>query len=182
MYARPFSSASQSSSALHPPETFQPPTSSSTSTIHSTPKQESPETTELMLIDNRSNSRSHSPDPVPRSTNSSRQYLFAALELGNYFIRQPCSIASANNLDEIQLKRCFEILHACHVATNPDATLVSTRDIIEDFLKAVFKEWTGQDERTMVKPKMDFVVSEFTRVGNICGNDSFQFLSIFISC
>ncbi|KAM6517822.1 hypothetical protein FSOLCH5_006590 [Fusarium solani] len=111
---------------------------------------------------------SRSPSPAPRSTKRSRDRLFAALQLGNPLIRGPRTITTADHLDELELKRCFEILHACGAATDPNATLMSTRDTMEGFLDAVFKEWTGNFEDELPKPAMDFVVREFVSVGNIC--------------
>ncbi|RSL59686.1 hypothetical protein CEP54_007152 [Fusarium duplospermum] len=112
---------------------------------------------------------SRSPSPAPRSTKRSRDRLFAALQLGNPLIRGPRTISTADHLDELELKRCFEILHACGAATDPSASLMSTRDTMEGFLDAVFKEWTGNFEDELPKPAMDFVVREFVSVGNICG-------------
>ncbi|KAM0415942.1 hypothetical protein ACHAPT_013095 [Fusarium lateritium] len=112
---------------------------------------------------------SRSPSPAPRSTKRSRDRLFAALQLGNPLLRGPRTITTADNLDELELKRCFEILHACGAATDPSATLMSTRDTMEGFLDAVFKDWTGNVDVDLPKPAMDFVVRESVSVGNICG-------------
>ncbi|KAH7192911.1 uncharacterized protein B0J16DRAFT_369082 [Fusarium flagelliforme] len=146
---QPSSSASLNHQALHPPETFAPP-----STIISAAKEEDSET-ELNVNDR-----------APRSTALSRERLFASLEVGDYFLRPPRPIASANDLDGLELKRCFEILHACHIATETDATLVSTGRTMEDFLEAVF-ETDGLE-----KPKFQFTVREFLQVGNVCGEPS----------
>ncbi|KAH6886414.1 hypothetical protein B0T10DRAFT_563610 [Thelonectria olida] len=111
---------------------------------------------------------SRSPSPPPRSSKRSRDRVFAALEHGNPFLKGPRSIQSADDLDEIELKRCFEILHACAISTDPAATLSSTRETMEGFLDAVFKEWTGDAAEDPVKPSMDFVLREYIAVGNIC--------------
>ncbi|KAM5341896.1 hypothetical protein ACJ41O_014927 [Fusarium nematophilum] len=117
---------------------------------------------EPILIDSRS------PSPEPRSTKRSRSHLFAALEKGDPLLREPRTINSADDLDELELKRCFEILHACGAVTDPTATLATTRDTMEGFLDAVFKGWTGNIEGDLAKPSMDFVVRECMAVGNLC--------------
>ncbi|KAF7548717.1 hypothetical protein G7Z17_g6877 [Cylindrodendrum hubeiense] len=117
---------------------------------------------EPMLISSRS------PSPPTRSNKRSRDRVFTALEHGDHLLRTPRSIATADDLDEVELKRCFEILHACAVATDPTATLKSTRETMEGFLDAVFKDWTGNAADEPAKPVIDFVVREHVGVGNIC--------------
>ncbi|RBR03320.1 uncharacterized protein FIESC28_11773 [Fusarium coffeatum] len=149
VWSQPSSSASLNHQALQPPETFAPP-----STIPSAVKEEDFEP-EL-----------DASDTAPRSTAASRQRLFAALEADDYFLRPPRPINSANDLDGLELKRCFEILHACNIATEIDATLVSTGRTMEDFLEAVF------EEDSLEKPRLQFVAREFLQVGNVCGEPS----------
>ncbi|GKU08758.1 unnamed protein product, partial [Fusarium langsethiae] len=93
----------------------------------------------------------------------SRQAIFEALERGDYFLRKPNPIRSADDLDDSQLKRCFEILHACHMASDADATLLSTRRTMEDFLDAVFEDWAADGEGELTKPKMDFVLRGYLK-------------------
>ncbi|KAF9773408.1 hypothetical protein IL306_008803 [Fusarium sp. DS 682] len=155
MYAPP-SSAPFSRSILNPPVRFVPPRTAPTIV-----KQEEPQDPEPILID------SHSPSPEPRSTAESRDHLFAALELGNHILRKPRSITTPDDLDDLELTRCFYILHACSAATESNATLAKTRDTMEDFLKAVFRDWTG-DAGEPTKPSLDFVVREYISVGNVC--------------
>ncbi|KAI5460326.1 hypothetical protein BGZ63DRAFT_404800 [Mariannaea sp. PMI_226] len=111
---------------------------------------------------------SRSQSPTPRSTKESRDRVFTALEHGDPFFRPPRAITSADCLDEIELKRCFEILHACAIATDPTATLTSTRETMERFLDAVFKGWPDDTPEELPKPAMDFVLREYIRAGNIC--------------
>ncbi|KAH6954841.1 hypothetical protein DER45DRAFT_633296 [Fusarium avenaceum] len=111
---------------------------------------------------------SRSPSPEPRSTADSRQRLFASLENGEYVLHDARSIETANDLDDMELKRCFDILHACGLATDASTTLASTSDTMEDFLNAVFNGWAGNDGEELIKPTMDFVVREHITVGNIC--------------
>ncbi|KAJ4122930.1 hypothetical protein NW768_009920 [Fusarium equiseti] len=148
-YNQPSSSASLQHQALHPPETFAPPSTLPTSANQEVSEQE--------VTTN---------DRAPRSTAFSRGRLFAALEVGDYFLRPPRPITSADDLDGLELKRCFEILHACHITTDMDATPVLTRKTMEDFLEAVF-EGDGLE-----KPRLQFVVREFLQVGNVCGEPS----------
>ncbi|KAI6758781.1 hypothetical protein HG530_011021 [Fusarium avenaceum] len=156
MYARPPSSLT---STLRPPEVFPAPSSS-----HLIVKREEPnvEPAEPILINSRS------PSPEPRSTADSRQRLFASLENGEYVLHDARSIETANDLDDMELKRCFDILHACGLATDASTTLASTSDTMEDFLNAVFNGWAGNDGEELIKPTMDFVVREHITVGNIC--------------
>ncbi|KAF5654786.1 hypothetical protein F25303_1130 [Fusarium sp. NRRL 25303] len=151
----PASSAPFARAALNPPVRFIPPC-----TAPAIIKQE-PDDWEPILIG------SNSPSPEPRSSVESRDRLFTSLELGEYIFRSPRSITTPDDLDYSELKRCFDILHACSVATEFNATLSKTKDTMEDFLTAIFKNWTG-DAGEPDKPAMDFVVREYISVGNIC--------------
>ncbi|KAF4426567.1 hypothetical protein F53441_14124 [Fusarium austroafricanum] len=157
MYA-PSSPNSLARTALSPPVRFIPPPSYADLPAV---KQEDPTAGEPILIDSRSQT------PEPRSNADSRDRLFAALELGDYTLRKPRSITTSDDLDDAELKRCFEILHACGLATDENSTRAETRDTMEGFLNAVFKEWAG-DFGEPAKPSMDFVVREHISVGNIC--------------
>ena len=119
---------------------------------------------------------SKSPQPSRRSDKSSRQKLFAALENGNPILREPRTIKSPDDLDESELKRCFEILHACGSATDEETSLTKTRETIEEFLEAVFKDWSTDKHQNLKKPVMDFVVREAIAVGKICGMFKFAIL------
>ncbi|KAF5582006.1 hypothetical protein FPCIR_9864 [Fusarium pseudocircinatum] len=145
MYA-PASSAPFARAALNPPVRFVPPC-----TAPAIVKQE-PDDSEPILIG------SNSPSPEPRSSIESRNRLFTSLELGDPIFRAPRSITTPDDLDDSQLKRCFDILHACSVATEFNATLSKTKDTMEDFLTAIFKNWTG-DAGEPDKPAMDFVAN-----------------------
>ncbi|KAF4981969.1 hypothetical protein FZEAL_2315 [Fusarium zealandicum] len=111
---------------------------------------------------------SRSPSPSPRSCKRSRDRLFAALENGNPLLREPRTVTTADDLEELELKRCFEILHACGIATDPNTALASTRDTMEGFLDAVFNGWAGNTPDELPRPSMDFTVREYVSVGNIC--------------
>ncbi|KAF4951544.1 hypothetical protein FSARC_12875 [Fusarium sarcochroum] len=158
MYAPSSTAPSSNREALRPPEYFVP----QPYTTNSVVQREDSNPTEPILIDSRS------PSPEPRSSIDSRQRLFDAIESGELILREPRSIITADDLDQLELKRCFEILHACGVATDPATTPASTRDTMEDFLDATFKDWTGNTTEELDKPIMDFVVREYIIVGNIC--------------
>ncbi|KAH7122930.1 hypothetical protein EDB81DRAFT_847260 [Dactylonectria macrodidyma] len=111
---------------------------------------------------------SRSASPLPLSNKQSRDRVFAALEHGDSFLRDSRSITTADNLDEIELKRCFEILHACALATDPTATLKFTRETMEGFLDAVFNNWTGNATEEPAEPIMDFTLREYISVGSVC--------------
>ncbi|KAM0245927.1 hypothetical protein ACHAP5_005077 [Fusarium lateritium] len=151
MYAQ----RSSLTSTLRPPEVFPVPSSS-----HLIVKREDPdaEPAEPILI------HSRSPSPDPRSTADSRQRLFASLEHGEYILRDARSIETADDLDDIELKRCFDILHACGLATDVTTNLASTSDTMEDFFNAVFNGWKGNDSEELNKPTMDFVGREHISV------------------
>ncbi|KAM0355131.1 hypothetical protein ACHAPU_000991 [Fusarium lateritium] len=144
--------------ALRPPVIFTPQSSSYLVVKREEPE---PDPTEPIVIDSRS------PSPESRSSVDSRQRLFHSLELGEYVLRDARSIETADDLDEVELKRCFDILHACGLATDSTTTLASTRDTMEDFLNAVFGHWTGNDG-DVAKPTMDFTVRQHINVGNVC--------------
>ncbi|KAF5722964.1 hypothetical protein FMUND_2321 [Fusarium mundagurra] len=154
MYA-PASSAPFARAALNPPVRFVPPC-----TAPAIIKQESDDSEPILI-------GSNSPSPEPRSSLESRNRLFTSLELGDHIFRSPRSITTPDDLDDSELKRCFDILHACSLATEFNATLSKTKDTMEDFLTAIFKNWTG-DAGEPDKPAMDFVVREYISVGNIC--------------
>ncbi|KAM0234222.1 hypothetical protein ACHAPO_006605 [Fusarium lateritium] len=58
------------------------------------------------------------------------------------------------------------------MASDKDVTFVETRLTMEEFLKAVFKDWSANDEEEMTKPKMDFVIRGHLKVGYICSQPS----------
>ncbi|KAH7129393.1 hypothetical protein B0J13DRAFT_598408 [Dactylonectria estremocensis] len=111
---------------------------------------------------------SRSASPHRLSNKQSRDRVFAALEHGDSFLRAPRTITTADNLDEVELKRCFEILHACALATDPTATLKFTRETMEGFLDAVFNNWTGNATDELTEPIMDFTLREYINVGSVC--------------
>ncbi|CAM1503645.1 Fc.00g012360.m01.CDS01 [Cosmosporella sp. VM-42] len=113
-----------------------------------------------------------SPSPPQRSNKLSRERLFMALEHRDAVERAPRCIRGADDLDEFELKRCFEILHACGIATDTEVTLKTTRETIEPFLNAVFRDWTGNTREELIKPVMDFVVRDFEAVAHICEQPS----------
>ncbi|KAF5666646.1 hypothetical protein FHETE_6145 [Fusarium heterosporum] len=159
MSSQPSSSTVSAREALCPPVLFQPQRSS----YYVAKREESElDPTEPIIVSSRS------PSPEPRSTIDSRQRLFHSLELGEYVLRDARSIETADDLDEVELKRCFDILHACGLATDSTTTLASTRDTMEDFLNAVFGHWNGSSG-DVAKPTMDFIVREHINVGNVCG-------------
>lgn len=80
----------------------------------------------------------------------------------------PRTISSADQLTEVQLKRFFDILHACGGATDEQATLLTTRASIGGFLDAVFNDWASDCEAGLVKPELDFLIEAEVVVGAIC--------------
>jgi hypothetical protein len=58
------------------------------------------------------------------------------------------------------------------MASDADATLLSTRRTMEDFLDAVFEDWAADGEGELTKPKMDFVLRGYLKVGYICSKIS----------
>lgn len=79
------------------------------------------------------------------------------------------SITSQDDLERAELARCFEILHACGRATQPDATIATTRKSIEGFLEAIFKKWTPEGWLAdKAKPKIDFSTEADVVAGKIC--------------
>ncbi|KAI3573781.1 hypothetical protein IWW34DRAFT_855410 [Fusarium oxysporum f. sp. albedinis] len=65
------------------------------------------------------------PDQDIRSRSCDR--LFAALGSGGLFLRSFRSIASAHDINKLELKRCLRILNACDLATDLYATLSSIK-------------------------------------------------------
>lgn len=91
---------------------------------------------------------------------------------GEVFIR---AIASPDDLDKTELMRCFYLLHACGRATQPDASLATTRKSIEGFLSAIFNSWSvggDKDENEIQennKPVLNVHVDADAEAGRICG-------------
>lgn len=80
----------------------------------------------------------------------------------------PRAISSADQLTEVQLKRFFDILHACGGATDEQATRLTTRASVDGFLDAVFNDWASDCEGGLVKPELDFLVEAEVVAGTIC--------------
>ena len=86
-------------------------------------------------------------------------------------------ITGPDDLEKPELLRCFDLLHACGRATQPDANLTTTRKSIEGFLEAIFNGFkagggTVAPEEKMVKPELDVQVDAEVVAGNICGEFS----------
>lgn len=103
------------------------------------------------------------------STKESREELFAALENGEQYPCTPRAIKSADDLDEMQLRMCFEVLYATGRAADPDIERNDTRKAMEGFLDAVFKDWDSNAEHILAPPEMDFVVRKSVLAGGLCG-------------
>lgn len=79
----------------------------------------------------------------------------------------PRRIITEDDLEKLELKRCFELLHAMSRASNPSAPVSSTRKSIGGFLKAIFMGWnTGMAIATI--PDVGPVWSS-APAGRICG-------------
>ena len=81
------------------------------------------------------------------------------------------TISSADDLEKWELRRCFDLLHACGRATQPDATLSTTRKSIEGFLEAIFNGWAagGGTSEELIKPLLDVQVDAEVVAGKVCG-------------
>jgi hypothetical protein len=80
------------------------------------------------------------------------------------------SITSPDDLERAELVHCFQVLHACGRATQPDQPLSSTRKSIEGFLDAVFKSWTPEGwDAEGAKPMLEFTTEAEVVAGKICG-------------
>lgn len=105
----------------------------------------------------------------PEEAKQARQRFFNELENGNDFPGMKKAISTADHLTEVQLKKCFDILHACGSATDDRATLGTTRASIDGFLDAVFNEWTSDKDFDVPKPDLDFLVEAEVAAGRVCG-------------
>lgn len=109
------------------------------------------------------------PRRVSRKVKSERDKLFDAIEAGDDYPLEPVPIKSADDLNEAQLKKCYEILHACGSATDPNASLTKTRQSIDGFLDAVFNEWSSRKTGTLLRSELDFLVEAEVVAGRLCG-------------
>lgn len=109
-----------------------------------------------------------------------RDEFFDALVAGNPSAKDIIitrTIEGPDDLEKPELLRCFDLLHACGRATQPDATLSTSRKSIEGFLEAIFNGWkpgggTVASGEKMVKPELDIHVDAEVVAGNICGEPS----------
>ncbi|KAL7945041.1 hypothetical protein V8C42DRAFT_324396 [Trichoderma barbatum] len=108
------------------------------------------------------------PRRVPRKVKSERDKLFDAIEAGDDYPLQPVPIKSADDLNEAQLKKCYEILHACGSATDPNASLTKTRQSIDGFLDAVFNDWSSNKAGALLRSELDFLVEAEVPAGRLC--------------
>lgn len=109
------------------------------------------------------------PRRTPRKVKSERDKFFDAIEAGDDYPMEPVSIKSADDLNEAQLKKCYEILHACGSATDPNASLTKTRQSIDGFLDAVFNEWSSRKPGNLLRSELDFLVEAEVVAGRLCG-------------
>ncbi|KAM0521140.1 hypothetical protein ACHAPE_002613 [Trichoderma viride] len=108
------------------------------------------------------------PRQASRSVKSERDKLFDAIEGGDDYPGGPMTIKSADDLSQVQLKKCYEILHACGSATDPNASMSKTRQSIDGFLDAVFNEWSSRKAGNLPRSELDFLVEAEVLVGKLC--------------
>ncbi|PNP46188.1 hypothetical protein TGAMA5MH_02223 [Trichoderma gamsii] len=108
------------------------------------------------------------PRQASRSVKSERDKLFDAIEAGDDYPGVPMAIKSADDLSQVQLKKCYEILHACGSATDPNASMTKTRQSIDGFLDAVFNEWSSRKAGNLLRSELDFLVEAEVSVGKLC--------------
>ncbi|EHK40205.1 hypothetical protein TRIATDRAFT_27001, partial [Trichoderma atroviride IMI 206040] len=98
-----------------------------------------------------------------------RDKLFDAMQAGDDYPAEPKAIKSADDLSDMQLKKCYDILHACGSATDPNASLDKTRQSIDGFLDAVFNEWSSRKVGNLPRSELDFLVEAEVLTGKLCG-------------
>ncbi|KAG6030301.1 hypothetical protein E4U41_000133 [Claviceps citrina] len=134
-------------------------------------------------------SRSRSESPIflsssalthPPNARHSRRRFLDDLATGAPYPGMPRPICSPDQLTEVQLKTCFDLLHACGRATDEAATLETTRASVDGFLDAVFRDWRwdgpekqegGEKEKEregVERPELEFVVEAGVVAGTIC--------------
>lgn len=109
------------------------------------------------------------PRRAARDLKSGRDRLFDAMAAENDYPGRPMAIQSADDLSEVQLGKCYEILHACGSATDPNANMSKTRQSIDGFLDAVFNEWSSRKAGNLPRSELDFLVEAEVLVGKLCG-------------
>ncbi|KAK6445947.1 hypothetical protein FP744_10002196 [Trichoderma asperellum] len=107
------------------------------------------------------------PRRASRKIKSERDKLFDAIEAGDDYPAEPMTIKSADDLNEVQLKKCYEILHACGSATDPNASLTKTRQSIDGFLDAVFNEWSSRKAGNLLRSELEFLVEAEVLAGKL---------------
>lgn len=107
--------------------------------------------------------------PATRRPKTERDRLFDAIEAGDAYPLEAVPIKSADVLNEAQLKKCYEILHACGSATDPNASMAKTRQSIDGFLDAVFNDWSSRKAGSLLRSELDFLVEADVVAGRLCG-------------
>ena len=79
----------------------------------------------------------------------------------------PRKICTEDDLEKLELKRCFELLHAMGRASDPNATIEATRASIGGFLQAIFQGWGTSVEIPRI-PEISGVEVN-APAGRVCG-------------
>ncbi|PHH90270.1 hypothetical protein CDD83_4105 [Cordyceps sp. RAO-2017] len=107
------------------------------------------------------------------SNSSRRKQLFDALaDFHQFGMKKGGPITCADDLDWTQLAKCFDVLHACRQATNENASLMTTRLRVDDFVNDIFVDWTSDTpspNRLDLFP--DFEVEAKVVAGRICHHE-----------
>ncbi|KAG5917315.1 hypothetical protein E4U53_004208, partial [Claviceps sorghi] len=104
---------------------------------------------------------------APQDARHARRRFLDALGTGAPYPGTPRPIPSPDQLSEVQLRTCFDLLHACGQATHAGATRATTRASMDGFLNAVFKDWSC-DAAELVRPEPEFTVEAEVVAGTIC--------------
>ncbi|KAL7926958.1 hypothetical protein ACQKWADRAFT_326970 [Trichoderma austrokoningii] len=108
------------------------------------------------------------PRRASRRIKSERDKFFDAIEAGDDYPVGPVTIKGTDDLNKGQLKKCYEILHACGSATDPNASLSKTRQSIDGFLDAVFNEWSSDKAGDLPRSELEFLVEAEVMAGRLC--------------
>ncbi|KFA64288.1 hypothetical protein S40285_06072 [Stachybotrys chlorohalonatus IBT 40285] len=122
----------------------------------------------------------HSQATQPMGLSAYSSSVFDALESGT---RPSCIIDNHEQLGMCELTRCWETLHKCGVASEVNASHTKTRESIESFLDAVFRNWNSHDQQVQVKLELKPVQVRID-VGHLPGENNWIqiYFGQFIKC
>ena len=108
--------------------------------------------------------------PLDRVKKRSRERLFDALAMGEDYLEIGRVIRNIDDLTYTELKILFHALHECARATEQDVSLAKTRESIDAYIDAIFKDnWESSKQEPLPKPAVEITAPASVVAGRVCG-------------